>query len=334
MTKRKLVIIQQTENNDYIKELAKTWSQCCFYMIKKNRFCNIEKTPNSEYCGNHRPVEEGTTNRISKKFRLDALETTADNSQRCPCPVDPTHTIYTRNLKSHVLICTATTHNQQMEREPFYKKNCNSGLFIEAETSVDESTEVNCESLVHKIKQCYQGLAVESLSELTHEADKIKIDESDTNNAETCILDAMKVYLTSKNVQRHIQQNVQIVKRMLTSGLLIPTNPTASDIAYVELGAGKGMLGLAVSAVSPRSTVVLVERSGVRQKVDRTMRKQEGQCYRARMDIRHTYLRGLPGVSSTSSALNPTSSVLPEDSKASEERSVVVVANHVYGLIM
>jgi len=210
-----------------------------------------------------------------------------------------------------------------MEKEPFYKKDCNSGPFESITSSLPNNTEsiVDCEALVHKIKQCYQGLASQSLSESNH------LTESDTDSVKACILDTMKVYLTSKSVHRHIQQNIHLVGKMLSSGLIIPTSPASNSIAYVELGAGKGMLGLAVSAVSPKSAVVLVERSGVRQKVDRTMRiHQMGQCFRARMDIRHTFIPGLPGVASTPS----TSSGVTEDDPG--ERSVVVMAKHLCGV--
>jgi hypothetical protein len=65
---------------------------------------------------------------------------------------------------------------------------------------------------------------------------------------------------------------------------------------FVELGAGKGLLGLAVSCIKPLSTLVLVERSGMRGKVDKELRGNNCHFYRARMDIRHCYIPKLPGV--------------------------------------
>jgi len=43
--------------------------------------------------------------------------------------------------------------------------------------------------------------------------------------------------------------------------------PTDANTIYVELGAGKGLLGLAVNCTNPESTLVLVERGVNRNKV-------------------------------------------------------------------
>ena len=56
------------------------------------------------------------------------------------------------------------------------------------------------------------------------------------------------------------------------------------------------MLGLSISSVRPRSTLVMVERSGVRRKADRQLRGTERNFHRVRMDIRHCAVPFLPGV--------------------------------------
>lgn len=308
-----------------IEEAAKSWPQCCFYMTKKQRFCNIERSRGSQFCGNHRPPEEKVSERITKRFRLEGG---AEPPQRCPCPIDPSHTIYVHNLKSHVLVCNSTTRALQMESEPFYKKDCNSGPLIDDSTRPsDTASEVDCELLVQKITQVYKSLTTESLSE-SSESEINETIESDADCVEDLVQEAMKAYLSSKNLQRHVQQNVHLARRMVASGLLNRASSTADQTAYVELGAGKGMLGLAVSAVLPQSAVVMVERSGARQKTDKLVSAQ-GQCFRARMDIRHTYLRGLPGV-----APGVASSSANEEKVhgVSSERSVVVIAKHLCGV--
>ena len=53
-----------------------------------------------------------------------------------------------------------------------------------------------------------------------------------------------------------------------------------------------------MSCVKPSSYLVLVERAGLRRKADKSLREQQSNFYRARMDIRHVLLTKLPGVDS------------------------------------
>lgn len=41
-----------------LEDLLQGWTQCCYLLKKKMRLCNIQRCPNSLYCGNHRPPEE------------------------------------------------------------------------------------------------------------------------------------------------------------------------------------------------------------------------------------------------------------------------------------
>ena len=52
------------------------WTQCCFFMEKKNRYCNIKRSPDSLYCGNHRPPGETPSHnalRRAKEFEEKTL---------------------------------------------------------------------------------------------------------------------------------------------------------------------------------------------------------------------------------------------------------------------
>jgi hypothetical protein len=100
---------------------------------------------------------------------------------------------------------------------------------------------------------------------------------------------------------KHIEQDIQMVHQMIDHGLLrdrhieddgtsymdgaktgVHNNGTGSDntststeqrvadvsdMVYVELGAGKGLLGLAVNCADPEATLVLVERGVNKNKV-------------------------------------------------------------------
>ena len=80
---------------------------------------------------------------------------------------------------------------------------------------------------------------------------------------------------------RHALQDACIVGEMDAAGLIdadqhphpYPASAAASaNTAFIELGAGKGLLGLACKAVSPSSTLIMVERNGVRKKADKSLR--------------------------------------------------------------
>jgi hypothetical protein len=57
---------------------------------------------------------------------------------------------------------------------------------------------------------------------------------------------------------RHVAQQVSIVGNMERRGLLDPS------LTYVEFGAGRGMLSLALAAALPATNMVLVDNSAVR----------------------------------------------------------------------
>ena len=282
-------------NGMEISEFLTTWSQCNFYMKGKNRFCNVARAPNSLYCGTHRPVEEGPSIKAARRNSTEPLE-------RCPCPVDPTHTVYKHNLAHHVKICNITTRNALLSQQPYYRENCNSGVSCPEIAASHEEPPVDPEALYAKIHQSYL-----SVFESTCFSDSnFNFHVPNEDLIERVVLNAVARDQTSEDKLRHCQQDTFLVKQMIAHGLLCescdPDAPTSEinidtkSIAYVELGAGKGMLGLAVQSVTPRSTIVLVERSGMRRKADKIIRDTEGRSYRARMDIRHCYLPLLPGV--------------------------------------
>ena len=290
-----------------MEEFLSSWTQCNYYMKGKNRFCNVAKAPNSLFCGTHRPVAEGPSSKAARHNNSEPLE-------RCPCPVDPTHSIYKHNLAHHVKICNITTRNTLLAQQPYYSENCNSGPSSEALPGASTGI-VNPETLFLKIRQCYQSLfKTACFADNSFEFHVINED-----SIERVVLNAVARDQTSEDKLRHCQQDTYLVKQMIAHKLLRATctvEPGGSelkdsidmdntkgeafqdtkDIAYVELGAGKGMLGLAVQSVTPKSTIVLVERSGMRRKADKIIRDTEGQSYRARMDIRHCFLPMLPGV--------------------------------------
>jgi len=136
---------------------------------------------------------------------------------------------------------------------------------------------------------------------------------------------------------RHSQQEQRICAEMEKASLL---SSTTSGVMYIELGAGRGGLGYAVQQHAPLSSLVLVERCGIGKKKDKNLRVQEaeGRFVRARMDIRHCLLSGLPGYDSLAQAVFSARKAPIEGSadntviKQLPEVGVVVLAKHLCGV--
>ena len=97
----------------------------------------------------------------------------------------------------------------------------------------------------------------------------------------------------SQGVLRHIEQQASILGHMDTAKLL------HQDAVFVELGAGRGMLSLALAQHLPTSQFVLIDRAHTRGKADHligTKTTHEPQLVRAKIDIRHLNFGGMPQV--------------------------------------
>ena len=139
-----------------------SWTQCNYFMAKKNRFCNMAKSNNSNYCGNHRPNDEAPPARVLKKMREHSStdqNKVPDLDARIPCPIDPSHTIYKHNLDQHLKICNTKIRIEQLEKFDYYCKNCNtSGIIADEALSGNCEDELNLEHLILKIDKVFDDL--------------------------------------------------------------------------------------------------------------------------------------------------------------------------------
>mmetsp|Transcript_13387 Transcript_13387/g.20132 ORF Transcript_13387/g.20132 Transcript_13387/m.20132 type:complete len:391 (+) Transcript_13387:36-1208(+) len=291
-----------------IDDLLDGWTQCCFYMKNKRRLCNIGRSPGSMYCGNHRL----TSDDIPARVLNDAKAVGSTEITRIPCPIDPSHTIFSHNVNAHIKVCNTGARNALMEKQPYFCKDCNTGYNVKCASP----SPVNVDDLVRKVRNCYHTKVQPEMQEPTSQG-TVSVPEAD-------IMEAVGGTSTAFAKIRHARQNVCIVREMTAEGL-ISTDPHPSErrpTAYVELGAGKGMLGLAVKTAAgvSGSRLVMVERMGVHRKADKTLReKNDNSFVRVRMDIRDCLLSRLPGVSTL-------------DAPGEKEGRVVLIAKHLCGL--
>ncbi|OQR90398.1 tRNA guanosine-2'-O-methyltransferase [Achlya hypogyna] len=277
------------------------WTQCMFMLVKKGRYCNVGRVAGSLYCGNHIVEDEGVVSNKSKKFK-------AELRQRVPCTLDPSHTVYAFDLKKHLIICNKLKEAEATKALPYYAFNINSGNNAtdspsEAapadETAAEGDNDNDLEDGRHnQPSAARQANVFQTLTTMDHNAFAARIEAvfarvvgdipTRTLNHEACakLLTDKQATGAAHGALRHIQQQASILGHMEAKGLLHPSN------TYMELGAGRAMLSLALTQLYPASPFILVDRSGTRGKADQYI-APESKCTRAKIDIRHLNLAGM-----------------------------------------
>ncbi|KAI9905906.1 hypothetical protein PsorP6_014179 [Peronosclerospora sorghi] len=291
------------------------WDRCMFKIVRKNRYCNILRVPGSLFCGNHLPIEEFCTSKKKKKYK-------ATTRRRVPCPVDASHTVYEFDLAKHVLVCNRVKDAEIMRKLPFYSHNINSGTHFTSknhkmscnggaepkvatgregldehlapsvegqEGIIDRLVSIDFRDMRKRIEAAYDSCVGElALEKLRHECCDLLFDEKRKAGA-------------SKSLLRHLEQQASIIGHMEQVKLLQDSNA-----AFVELGAGRGMLSLALAQMFPESLYVLIDRAHTRGKADRFIGNDgksknapndKSTALRVKIDIRHLNLGAIPEIS-------------------------------------
>jgi hypothetical protein len=228
---------------------------------------------------------------------------------RVPCPVDPSHSVYKHKLADHVKKCNTATRYQKLEQFVYYCKDCNTGQNPVEDCS--SSSVIDPDELLKKVEALYEMIK-DDIRPMKEEEMKgiILPEDSIVKNLSGDKSSYLKV--------RHAYQDVLLVKNMMLADLLsvtapTDTNPTSTDdddqqnvtTTFIELGAGKGLLGLAVASAQQGSLeetqaqtqLVMVERAGSKKTGDRMLDTIGFDRYlRIRMDLRDCMLSKLPGV--------------------------------------
>lgn len=361
---------RKLEKDMTLEDLLVGWTQCCYLVPRKLKLCNIARTGSTLYCGNHQPTDAAAA--------TDGA-TVDSGKERIPCPIDGSHTIFKRNLKQHVKVCTRQRELNAMASQTYFKRDCNSGRPLQNDSNTQsEASTIEPEALAQKVNSCFDRI---TQSYTAGDSPSSFLDGTVPANV-TAMYDTLNQVIGSQLGQnlsaqsqlRHVEQDVLIAQQMIAHDLLSLRSDNTAESAhsttstststnthavYVELGAGRGLLSQAVSCVDPSATVVLVERSGSRRKVDKAVQENlalakqtvdgtegasggdsGGAVHRARMDIRHCYVPGLPGVRQKStSALAIAEREQPvsaQDSQSQQQQSapqpVVIIAKHLCGV--
>jgi len=301
---RKLKKRRKTEEEtveQYIENSG--WTQCHFFLKHKQKCCGVEPVKGSNYCGIHRFDGEGGG--------------ASGASRTVPCPVDPTHSVLESNLKKHLKCCNAAVILAKLQTQPYYCKDCNSGSAA-VEAGPLAAAAVDADALLDKLRDINMEIMV------------LPPPSKGLLPYEQVIVEQMSGGKTSNKRVRHPQQDASIVRVMAESGIItgvgVHTTTTSSSSGgggssssscsssssgvgaprevFVEMGAGKGLLGFAVLIASPGTDVVLVERgAGYQMSADKYVRDRvaagdasDGAFSRVTIDLRDCVTAALPGV--------------------------------------
>ncbi|OEU20374.1 hypothetical protein FRACYDRAFT_260308 [Fragilariopsis cylindrus CCMP1102] len=196
------------------------WDRCCAYLGQhKGRFCRQHPASGKKYCGNHQHLEEKAAADISY------------GRKRIPCPIDPSHTIYSHNLKKHIRICPTAKKKKLEEEEPHFQRNDRIGKDNIANCGYDDDVSaITCQDI-------HDAIALKDLSQPEIDAGIIK------------------------GFQTHAIK-IRIKK--------------SKPLLFLEMGAGRGMLGLAVTGLSAACGIdthfCMIDKAGSRSKADTAFR--------------------------------------------------------------
>ena len=333
------------------------WDRCHVYLPNKHRFCRQERRDGSVYCGNHQHLlsEGHETNPIHCKRK------------RIRCPIDQSHYIFEDSVDKHCKVCPLANKRRKQAEQPYYHENLNAGGhgdLGEFEHSLDDkvgnrqpeskrkSTTMTLEDaqklalrLLHVHHLVFPSsdhnkdtLAANSVS-WCNLHDAISMEDLSDPDLKAGIVEAFRAHHAKAGGDRHVRQLASLVGHLRKLKVLPrEPSPLASKgelpaVTFLEMGAGRGMLGLTAAGVAAASGIptelVMVERTGARSKADKVFRtidtKNESRSYmkldtvkwsRIECDLAHV---SLPKVLEAS------------DRNQCDQKHVVIIAKHLCG---
>lgn len=231
-------------------------------MKRKNRFCGMLHTKNSIYCIEH--------------IKLDSDNIDIINN-RIPCPLDPNHTVFNYQLKSHLKKCNKNKLIHSNDDKIYYLKNCNSNT-----TNHSNTTQFDDKEIINKMLPILLNLSDPDLST------DIRENKFMSNNR--------IIELTSSNSKKHAIQQSSLIQHILSR--ITPLN----NLTITEFGCGRAEFSRYIyesvkfSFPDTKQNFILLDRAPNRNKFDNKLSNNKN---RIRIDIKDINLS--PLVSNTES---------------------------------
>lgn len=260
--------------------------RCTYYSEKKKRYCRQLLSPKvpepfaSEpdfkplFCGNHSSLY---TTLYKDKKRQKALHSDDSRGKRIPCPIDPSHMIYEKNVKAHIHKCPKAMIAIEERQRVYYKHGINTGGHGKHQIEEPKAT-VDTQQLVYRILRAYRNTFMKSSTDedvisLTLEEmyGAIPSDNLFTSEEESGLESMIATNRVKIGGRKHLEQIGSLVGHIRKNNLL------EAD-TVLEMGAGRATTGFAVSGVCAaqkenKVKLVLVERGGSRSKADSALRR-------------------------------------------------------------
>lgn len=179
--------------------------QCEFFLVKKKRQCGMTRRAGSQFCSEH-----------------------STDSDRVPCPLDPSHTVCLSKMRVHMRKCNKFRHDvsyQAKQREiPWFKEGLNSISNGKSDSKPADETLVKSVSLIQKIFQNEFG-------------DEPPLPLIEKQNE---LLERTERYKTLVN-RKHARQQSSLIQHLKESKLWpsLESSAVNKTLEYIELGCGR-----------------------------------------------------------------------------------------------
>lgn len=235
---------------------------CALFLPKKGRYCHFAVVEGHGYCGHHlqtRDSEQGT------------------RKKRIPCPLDPTHTIFAKDVDRHMRVCPRAKEGAIEAALPCFERNCNLGGAGPTGSSSALDAPRSLGAVLTALRAAH---AASAISAVAPPPQPQQIPRTPSTEAEG----------RGKTAQKHAVQHFCLLQVLLRS---VTSREDAVTRAVIELGAGKGGLSAAISEIDPASSYVLVDWSKPHGSVDTSLRERGVGVTRYKIDLAHLVLRGV-----------------------------------------
>ena len=346
------------------------WTRCHAYNNHKKRFCRqLKHSCSKEYCGNH-------------------LHLQGNERKRVKCPIDPSHYIFADSLDKHLKKCPKKVEQEQLAEKQFYRHDCNCGghgeLFRSSprpHTTIDlESAQRLALRILHVHQATFHHQQAERDDKLLSSAEDhclLSLQEPDICAAlpmadlskpelDAGLSTATADYRIKTGGARHLHQQASMVGHLRRIGALesLDDNAAGADAAkstsvrrILEMGAGRGMLGLVVAGVSAihRPThLTMIERGSSRSRAEKSLRKAKAfpehfssssqllnitgvDFDRIKCDLAHLDMCTVCTNEKKTTVATPVTSVTDTDTSnavafAGQDEEIIVLAKHLCGV--
>ena len=220
---------------------SETEDKCQFYVAKRKRLCRLTRSKGSIYCGEH------------------LIHDPELSKERVPCPLNPDHSIFAKDVKKHVHVCN---YRRFMEKPECYMEDINGSYDPDARVRLADLDPDAIKELIRRVNVAYRQL-------------------EDAKMTSIKTFDRMQEF--SCDNEKHMAQIKSLIEILNQRNLI-----DGSDF-IIEFGAGRGKLTRFVheAANNSRRTWVFVDRSNMKRKCDVKIGLDENaDVVRLRLDIK------------------------------------------------